>query len=182
MMSQIGKPALRLLIICVVCAFLLGISSEITKEPIAAQTLKTQQDAMAAVLPDCTYEEIKDAPLSDSVTAVAKATDSSGNVAGFVVSCEVSSFGGALDMMVGIGTDGKITGLRVLKHADTPGLGAKSTEPEFYEQFTGMSGELAVDKDGGQVKAITSSTITSRAVTLGASNALKWVSENGGAY
>ena len=182
MNKQITTPAIRLLVICVVCAFLLGICSEITKAPIAAETLKTQQDAMAAVLPNCSFEEIKDAPLSGSVKSVSKATDGSGNAAGFVVSCEVSSFGGALDMMVGVDTNGTITGLRVLSHSDTPGLGAKSTEPEFYEQFKGMSGSLAVDKDGGKVKAITSATITSRAVTLGASDALKWVSENGGAY
>lgn len=181
-MNQISTPAIKLLVICVVCAFLLGICSEITKEPISAQTLKTQQDAMSAVLPNCTFEEIKDAPLSDSVKAVHKAKDGSGNPAGFVVSCQVSSFGGALDMMVGVDKDGNITGLRVLKHSDTPGLGAKSTEPEFYEQFKGMNGSLAVDKDGGKVKSITSATITSRAVTLGASDALKWISDNGGAY
>ncbi|MCI1930524.1 MAG: RnfABCDGE type electron transport complex subunit G [Clostridia bacterium] len=181
-MNQISTPAIRLCVICVVCAFLLGICSEVTKEPIAAQTIKTQQEAMAAVLPDCTYEDIKDAKLSDNVTAVAKATDNSGNAAGFVVSCEVSSFGGPLDMMVGVDPNGTITGLRVLSHSDTPGLGARSTEPEFYGQFNGMSGTLAVDKDGGQVKAITSATITSRAVTSGANAALQWVSENGGAY
>ena len=40
---------------------------------------------------------------------------------------------------------------------------------------------LAVDKDGGQVKSITSATITSRAVTVGVNDAITWVAENGGA-
>ena len=101
---------------------------------------------------------------------------------GFVISCTTSSFGGPLEMMVGVDPTGTVTGVRILSHSDTPGLGAKATEPEFYEQFTGMSGTLAVDKDGGQVVSITSSTITSRAVTVGVNDAIAWVTENGGAY
>jgi len=179
-MKQITTPALRLLIICVVCAFLLGISSEITKEPIAAQNIKIQQDAMSAVLPDCTYEEVSDAKLSGSVTKVNKATKD-GADAGYVINCQVSSFGGPLTMMVGVDKDAKITGVRILSHSDTPGLGAKATDPSFYDQYVGMSDGLAVEKDGGKVKAITAATITSRAVTLGASDAVQWVKDNGGA-
>ena len=85
-------------------------------------------------------------------------------------------------MMVGVDTEGTVTGVRILSHSDTPGLGALATSPDFYEQFTGMSGTLAVNKDGGQVQAITSATITSRAVTVGVNDAISWVTENGGAY
>lgn len=56
-------------------------------------------------------------------------------------------------MMVGVDTTGTVTGVRILSHSDTPGLGALATSPDFYEQYTGMSGTLAVDKDGGQVKS-----------------------------
>ena len=180
-MKQITTPAIRLFVICFVCALCLGICSEVTKAPIAAQAKKTQDEAMAAVLPDAQFEEIADAPLSGTVTGVTLGKDSSGNVMGYVVSCTTSSFGGAMQMMVGVDTTGTVTGVRILSHSDTPGLGALATSPDFYEQYTGMSGTLAVDKDGGQVKSITSATITSRAVTVGVNDAITWVAENGGA-
>lgn len=62
------------------------------------------------------------------------------------------------------------------------GLGAKATDPSFYEQFTGKSGSVSVTKDGGEIVPITSATITSRAVCVGAQEALDWVAANGGAY
>ncbi len=177
-MKHITVPALRLFIICFVCALCLGLCSEITKAPIAAQAKATQDAAMQAVLPDANFEEISDAALSGTVTAVTAGKDASGNIKGYVVSCTTSSFGGPLQMMVGVDTSGTVTGVRILSHADTPGLGALAASPDFYEQYTGMSGTLAVDKDGGQVVAITSATITSRAVTVGVNDAIAWVAAN----
>ena len=69
-MKQITTPAIRLFVICFVCALCLGICSEVTKAPIAAQAKKTQDEAMAAVLPDAQFEEIADAPLSGPVPGV----------------------------------------------------------------------------------------------------------------
>lgn len=83
--------------------------------------------------------------------------------------------------MVGVAIDGTVTGLRVLSHAETPGLGALATSPDFYEQFVGKSGNIQVTKDGGEIVPITSATITSRAVSSGAAEAVEWVNANGGA-
>lgn len=189
-MKEIVKPSLILLIITAVAALLLGVVSETTKEAIAAQTAKTEQTAMEAVLPgeNLEFETLVDASkMTDSekadlgiVVKVSKAL-SGGQLYGYVITTAPSGFGGAVNTMVGVDAENTITGLRVLSHAETPGLGAKSTEPSFYEQFTGKSGTLAVTKDGGEINAITSATITSRTVTDGANAALKWVEENGGA-
>ena len=68
--------------------------------------------------------------------------------------------------MVGFNTNGDIVSISVLSHSETPGLGAKMTEPSFVSQFEGKnpaSFKLAVKKDGGDIDAITASTITSRA-------------------
>mgnify|MGYP000903196456 CR=1 FL=1 len=182
-MKQITTPAIRLFVICFVCALLLGVSSEVTKEPIAAQAIKNQNEAMSAVLPDSSFEETDLADdIDPSITKIMLAKDTSGDLKGFVLSVSSNGFGGPISMMVGVDTEGSITGLRILSLAETPGLGAKATEPSFYEQFTGASGVLAVNKDGGDIEAITSSTITSRAVVAGANIALNWVKENGGAY
>ncbi|KXL54041.1 electron transport complex subunit RsxG [Anaerotignum neopropionicum] len=176
--KEVIKPALVLLIIASVAAAALGAVQSITAEPIRLQEEQTRAASMQAVMPDASsFEEITDLELTGSLTAVYKADNG-----GFVITAAPGGFGGAVNTMVGIDTDGVITGLRVTKHAETPGLGAKSTDPSFYEQFTGMSGTLAVTKDGGEVIPITSSTITSRAVTSGANEALEWFAANGGAY
>jgi electron transport complex protein RnfG len=68
--------------------------------------------------------------------------------------------------MVGFSPDGTIYSTSVLEQKETPGLGTKMTQPFFKDQFDGKnpsSFKLFVKKDGGQVDAITASTITSRA-------------------
>ena len=72
--------------------------------------------------------------------------------------------------MVGFSGDGRIYSTAVISHSETPGLGAKMTDDESYfrTQFVGKKPSeynLAVSKDGGDVDAITASTITSRAFT-----------------
>lgn len=175
--KAIIKPAVVLLVIAGVAAGLLGFVSEVTKEPIAAQEQKTLNDSMAAVMPEASsFEAITDAELTGSITAVYAADNG-----GYVVTAAPGGFGGAVNTMIGIDAEGVITGLRVTGHSETPGLGAKSTEPAFYEQFAGVSGTVSVTKDGGQIVPITSSTITSRAVCAGAQEALDWFAANGGA-
>ena len=76
-------------------------------------------------------------------------------------------FGGALTVMVGLAEDGTILGYKVLESSETPGLGAKAQD--WFQQgqkgniIGKQAGNLTVSKDGGEVDAITASTITSRA-------------------
>ena len=73
-----------------------------------------------------------------------------------------------------------ITGIQVTTPSETPGLGALAANEEFLGQFKDKSGELAVNKDGGEIQAITSATITSRAVVSGVNEARAWLEANGG--
>ena len=77
--------------------------------------------------------------------------------------------------MVGFTPDFKIVTYKKLEAAETPGLGSNLTNPGFMKQFSGMdaSTPLAVKKDGGGVDAITSATITSRAVCRAIADAQK---------
>ncbi|MDR2052242.1 MAG: FMN-binding protein [Treponema sp.] len=102
------------------------------------------------------------------------------------------SFGGLITILVGIGTDGKISGAKILEHSDTPGLGANASYPgyfvnkasgvTFYGQFTGkpVSDPLEVDND---IISITAATITSRAVAsvikASGTAALAWLESQG---
>ena len=95
-----------------------------------------------------------------------------------------TGFNGAITMMVGIDTQGNILGISVVSQTETAGLGAvcaAKTEAgqSFRGDFAGLSGEVAVDKDGGEVDSITGATITSRAICDGVNAALDCVANMG---
>ena len=87
-------------------------------------------------------------------------------------------FGGPLTLMVGVLPDGSVYNTSVLSHSETPGLGAKcATDAKFMDQWKGLGADkvIKVTKDGGDIDAITASTITSRAYSLAVSNAVAFV-------
>jgi electron transport complex protein RnfG len=91
-------------------------------------------------------------------------------------------FGGALTVMVGLAPDGKILGYKVLESSETPGLGAKAQDwfqaGQKGDIIGKQAGNLTVSKDGGEVDAITASTITSRAFLRCINEAYKTLSES----
>ena len=152
-----------LAIICLVIAALLGLVNSVTEGPIAANTEKTVQDSLKIVMPADTYEEVEYTGGDETVVAVYKAGEE-----GYVVECNSpNGFGGAIDMMAGINTSGEVTGIAIISHSETSGLGSKATDPEWQAQFQGATDTVSVAKDGGSIVAITGSTITSRAVCDG---------------
>ena len=164
-----------LLVTGVVAAALAGVNA-ITKDRIAALEAEKIQKAIEEVLPGATGMTL--AEFTDATGIVRKvyraAADSP--VQGYAVEVAPAGFGGAITLMVGV-SDGKVTGISVVSHAETAGLGSVAAENNakgqaFRSQFVGTSGVLAVDKDGGSMDAITSATVTSRAVTVGVNAAL----------
>src|SRR3712207_8052036 len=82
-------------------------------------------------------------------------------------------------MMVGITTDGKVSGIKILSHSETPGLGANAETPQFSGQYKDKPAkELEVVKGtasaDNQIAAITGATITSKAVTKGVNEAIEF--------
>ena len=139
-MKKILGLVLSLTIISGVCAGVLAYVDSITKEPIKATAEKNREQAKKAVL--CGQE---------GYTAEGMCKD---------------GYGGDITLMVGFKTDKKtVISYKVLAASETPGLGMKLKTPEFAGQFAGKNGtSLKVKKDGGEIEAITSATITSRAV------------------
>ncbi len=180
-MKDIAKPAAILLLITAVMAALLGVVESVTAEPIRVSRENVQNEAMRASLPQAdTFEEVTKDVEGTTISSVSIGKDASGNEVGYVIIANPSGFGGGVPTTVGIDADGVITGISVTTPGETPGLGALASQPSFTEQFKGKSGKLAVTKDGGEIQSITSSTITSRAVTSGVNEALAWFEENGG--
>jgi len=96
---------------------------------------------------------------------------------GTAIQSTTNGFGGALKVLVGFDNEGTVLGYTILEHAETPGLGAKATEWFQKGQKGDITGKnpgtanFTVSKDGGDIDAITASTITSRAFLLAVQNA-----------
>lgn len=174
------EPGMAMLVvvlaaISLVMALLLGMVDHVTAPAIEANKQAKTETAMNKVLPADAYTELGYTGSDPLVTGLYEADDK-----GYVVLVTpTSGFSGAIDMMAGISPDGVVTGIAIVSHAETSGLGANATKPAWQEQFVGGSGEVKVTKDGGTIEAITGSTITSRAVCDGVNAALAAVAELG---
>ncbi len=167
------RLALTLLIITAVVAALLSVVNGVTKPIIDDLNRQKTQKAIEAVLPGG-GENMPVPGGNDMVQALYKGEK------GYAVQVAPQGFNGAIVMMVGVDNEGKVLGISVISQAETAGLGSicaasSSAGEAFRGQFIGMSGSLAVTKDGGEVDTITSATITSRAVTNGVNAALELV-------
>ena len=167
--STLRSMSVSLTLVCLFCAALLGGVYVLTLDKINQEAVKKTNNAIALVTPEFDNE-----PSSESQTVSLDGEDitvypakKGGETVGYAVESFTSKgFSGTINIMVGFDMDGNIVGTSVISHAETPGLGAKMTEPAFYSQFEGKnpaSFRLSVTKDGGDVDAITASTITSRA-------------------
>ncbi|MBP5488864.1 MAG: RnfABCDGE type electron transport complex subunit G [Bacteroidales bacterium] len=180
--SNLRNMALCLTLVCLVCGGLLGGVNAITEDIIAETAHKNLVASIAAVLPQ--GGELSESMASDAAgIGEYYVLSQDGAPVAYAVKTTTNGFGGALTLMVGVLPDGTVYNTSVLEHSETPGLGAKCTEEEsfFRTQFKGFRGRLAVKKDGGDLDAITASTITSRAFTLAVKQAVDLVSSlNGG--
>ena len=174
--SSFKNMVLCLFVICLVCSGLLAGVYALTAEPIRKAAEAKTNNAIAVVVPEFTG-----APVMGTVNAGGKdytyyTVSNKGLVSGYAIKTSSVGFGGPLELMVGLTADGVIYNTSVLSQSETPGLGAKCVEPSFAGQFVKFDPskkKLAVKKDGGDVDAITASTITSRAYCVAIENALE---------
>ncbi|MBQ4145141.1 MAG: RnfABCDGE type electron transport complex subunit G [Clostridia bacterium] len=179
----------KLLLICAVITALLAWVNVMT-EPIIAQNEQSSfQAAMTEVLPDAgmfTKKEISNfVPSETGVTINSVYEAERGGAVVSAVSSE--GYGGDISIMVGITEDGKVNQIKVMSMSETPGLGAKSTEPEFAQKYVGLEKGISVIKnsqpEGNEIIAISGATVTSKAVTKavnGALEAAEFISQKGG--
>ena len=174
--KQIFILTLTLLLITAgVAAALAGVNS-ITAPKIAQINEEKTTRAIAAVLPDAETATQTYAAASKDEAVQAVWTSETG----YAVKVQTAGFGGTITMMVGLDKNGAVLGIDIISHAETAGLGdvaaSKSAKgQDFRAQYVGKSGILAVNKDGGEIDAITSATITSRAVTNGVNIAMDFI-------
>lgn len=179
--STLTNMLLALTGITVVMVGILAFMNELTREPIAQANAKTLSDAVAAVVPGFDNDPIAEKRVEsvDGNDYTIYPATKGGEYLGAAVESTALGFGGNLTIIVGFDKDGVINDYSLLNHAETPGLGAKADQWFKKGQkgdITGKTpanGDLTVSKDGGQIDAITASTITSRAFLKAVNNAYK---------
>ena len=176
--SSFRNMTLCLLAICLVCSSLLAGVYALTKEPIENAEKVKNEKAIKAVLPEGASSFDNEAVFSfegkDYKYVVAR--DEKGNFVGCAIDVAPVGFGGPINIKVGFNAEGLIWNTMVLSQSETPGLGAKCVESAFanqFQQFDPMQKTLKVKKEGGDVNAITASTITSKAYAEGLATAVK---------
>ena len=167
-MKKILQLILSLTLISAVCAAVLAIVNNATKERIANLATLKANNAARAVLPASVkaIEPVKD-PADASLTAfIGYADDAKTQIAGYAVpGLTAKGYGGNIRLMVGLKPDRTVISYQVLAAAETPGLGSNLTTPAFISRFKDQPAvRVKVTKDGGKIEALTSATITSRAV------------------
>lgn len=166
-------PTLTLFIICLVATALLGVTNEVTAPIIEELAVETEINSRKEVFPDAANFGEAQAKGEASIVA---ALDENGGTIGYVVVNLAKGYGGDVSVMTGIAADGKVTGINILSHSETAGLGAKATGEDFRSQFKGLISGITVSKDkagDNSIDAITGATITSRAVVNAVNEAIE---------
>ena len=172
------RLAITLLLITSIMAGALALVNQITAPRIAQLQAEKVQKAVSEVLPGGGEE------VHCFVDGTGLVTNVYASDLGYAVQVAPIGFDNAITMMVGVDRDGNILGISIISHTETAGLGAvaaaKNAAGEaFRGQFVGLSGDLAVTKDGGEIDAITGATITSRAICEGINAAVACAKQNG---
>ena len=169
--STLKNMVLTLASITLIASTLLGGVYALTKSSIDAAKVAKINDAISKVVPQFDNDPSSEKFVKefDGKSYIVYPAKSGETLVGYAVeSFTTGGFGGRITLMVGFNIDGTIYNTAVLSHAETPGLGDKMVEGKsnFSVQFQGKNPEdfkILVKKDGGDVDAITASTITSRA-------------------
>lgn len=152
--------------ICGVVALMLSTVNMMTKDVIEENTKAETAAAVAKIFPELTKTE-QFGTTEDGDVLLAIAGD---RIVGYCVSTSSQGYGGEISMMVGIGCDMTVKGVRIISMSETAGLGSKTKNDSFLDLFKGSSGPFEV---GNNVDAISGATISSKAVTDGVNKALK---------
>ena len=178
------QPTIVLVAICLVITFALAYVNSVTAPIIADNTAKAADAARAELLPAAESFEKYEGELVEVVKDKVYVEDCYvAEGVGMVVTVKTASFGGLLTEMIGIDSQGAITGVKVTAHNDTKGLGTKAHDTAYLAQYKGMA-ELANAeniKGDSAVSFISGATISSNGVYQGVCAALKQFEAVGGA-
>jgi electron transport complex protein RnfG len=194
--AETVRPALTLAIVAAVLTAVVALVASFTRERIAANEqawIKQRLDALVA--PDTHDNDL----LADSITVTApdllgssqpvriyRARRGSAPVAAVIRPIAPDGYRGPIELLVAIGQDGRLIGVQVIRHEETPGLGDafESRDIHWLDRFRGRAltdpppPRWTVRRDGGDFDAFTGATITPRAIIKAVRNALEYYQRN----
>ena len=172
--NSVPGTTLILFLICVIVTAALAGTNFITKDRITKLNIQAEKDAMAEVIPASLYENgsVKvNGQLRDYVIA-----KNGEEILGYIVTTVAQGYGGEIKVMTGVDSNGDIINVRILAADDeTPGLGAKVKNKDFYNQYIGKSSGVGVVKNSpaeNDIIAVTGATISSTAVNTAVNEAV----------
>ena len=149
-------PVILLTIVVAIAVTLLTFTDRLTRDTIEAQEEQKIQDMLSEMFPDMSRYDFE----NEIYTIY-----SDGDKLGYAFIAIGKGYGGDINILVGLEDETTIKGITIISQEETPGLGTRITESPFINQFIGLNIEdVALSRDGGQIDAITSSTISSAAV------------------
>lgn len=161
---------IKMIVLSALAAVLLAATFVPTQAQLKILQEEQQTQALKAVLPaaasfDPVYGDKLDAD-GNPVALYFRGVDSSGNIVGYAFRTTQPGAQGLIELLGGVSADFQtVTGMEVMSHSETPGLGAKIVEPGFKAQFLNLPvADLSLSKDGGKVDAISGATISSTTV------------------
>lgn len=191
--GYILKLAGILMIISAIVAALLGVVNGVTADKIAAIQYEKQQTALQAVFPGASFTEVE---VTDEILEIAGQDNAESGVAsifasstgGYAIEVLPTGFNGKLNVIVGVDAEGGVTGISVVSHAETAGIGTLvvADKPnkngvgvltQFYGRTAGSGNLFTVNSGSNQVDAISGATVTTKAITRGV-NAATLVAEH----
>lgn len=163
--NEIVKPVLVLVCICLVVTALLAYINSVTSPIIAKAEQEKTEQAMSEVLTEAEgFRPVEIDNLPDRVTEIYSAENGSG----YVFMLTTKGYGGDMKLICGIKSDGTIEQCKTLSHAETSGLGSKTAEDPYRNQYCGKSSDTL-----SEVDAITGATISSTAYKNAIEDAFK---------
>lgn len=166
-----------LFLITAICVGILGGVNQITSPIIAENEIKSEEAAMRTLVVEAesfvAVEDVADEKIKKICIAKKGA-----ETVGYVLRMEPNGYGGAIKMLIGMDAEGKIKGISILEHSETPGFGANAAKDSFKGQFENKETPLTVTKIASseqEIEAITGATITSEAITEAVNMASSYV-------
>lgn len=179
-MGESTRMILVLTLIAMLSAGVLSLAYNATREPILANQARALHASIFQVLPEAKDVKVIEAgPISlvpedeyttktrdsDEILLLYQGLDANGQPVGFAYLSEETGYGGIIQVLIGVNhRSEKITGITVVHHTETAGIGTKIESPDFRGQFVGKGVEDPITM-GVDIDVITGSTVSSRALT-----------------
>jgi Na+-translocating ferredoxin:NAD+ oxidoreductase subunit G len=172
-----------LLVICTTSGVVLSYVNEATIAPREYQYIKfVQEPSIKAVLSDYDNDPVKDRMQlnlgedqeGNPVEKVVFPAKKDGKTFEVAYSAAAKGYHGPIEVMVGVDPEGTLTGISIMTHSETPGLGARIVEPKFTDQFAGLDLETTkLSAEGGKVDAVSGATFSTLGVITAVDDALE---------